>query len=184
MYVLWYENTEESRRKYLRNMFRVSRKMGAKGTGEVMEQLHELSRPFPAEFVHKAPKGKFGDYIQHSVIRQRLLSVVGPYSQEVKQILREDLLDKQGQSHTVITGVILALTVEIDGQLVTVEESGECEQPFNWRTDGARMKDAISDGVKRCAMAFGVGLHLWSQIDGKSEYFLDKQLEKALIDSE
>lgn len=145
-----------------------------------MEQLHELSRPFPKEFIHKAPKGKFGDYIQHSVIRQRLLSVVGPYSQEVKHILREDLIDKQGKTVTVVTGVILALTVEIDGQLVTVEESGECEHPLNKYTDGARMKDAISDAVKRCAMAIGVGLHLWSEFEGKSEYFLDKQLEKAL----
>ena len=41
-------------------------------------------------------------------------------------------------------------------------------------------KDAISDAVKRCAMAFGVGLHLWAQFEGKSEYFLDKQLEKGL----
>lgn len=145
-----------------------------------MEQLHELSRPFPKEFIHKAPKGKFGDYIQHSVIRQRLLSVVGPYSQEVKHILREDITDKQGQKQTVVTGVILALTVEIDGQLVTVEEAGECEHPLNKFTDGARMKDAISDAVKRCAMAVGVGLHLWSEFEGKSEYFLDKQLEKAL----
>ena len=40
------------------------------------------------------------------------------------------------------------------------------------------MKDAISDAVKRCAMALGIGLHLWSQFDGESEYFLDKQLEK------
>ena len=52
------------------------------------------------------------------------------------------------------------MTVEIDGQLVTVEEAGDVEQPFNWHTDGARLKDAISDAVKRCAMAFGVGLHL------------------------
>ena len=145
-----------------------------------MKQLYELSRPFPADFVHKAPAGKFGDYIQHSVIRQRLLSVVGPYSQEVKQVTREMLTDKQGNQKEVITGVILALTVEIDGQLVTIEEAGDVEQPFNWHTDGARLKDAISDAVKRCAMAFGVGLHLWSQFDGKSEYFLDKQLEKAL----
>ena len=145
-----------------------------------MKQLYELSRIFPEEFVHPAPAGKFGDYIQHSVIRQRLLSVVGPYSQEVKHLLREDVTDKQGQTHNVITGVVLALTVEIDGNLVTVEEAGECEQPFNWRTDGSRMKDAVSDAVKRCAMAFGVGLHLWAQFDGKSEYFLDKQLEKAL----
>ena len=145
-----------------------------------MEQLYELSRPFPEKFVHKAPAGKFGDYIQHSVIRQRLLSVVGPYSQEVKQIIREKLTDKQGVEKEVVTGVVLALTVEIDGQLVTIEEAGDVEQPFNWRTDGARMKDAISDAVKRCSMAMGVGLHLWAQFDGQSEYFLDKQLEKEL----
>ena len=136
-----------------------------------------LVRIFPEKFIHKNPTG-FGDYIQHSVIRQRLLSVLGGYSQEVKHIIREKLTDKQGVEREVITGVILALTVEIDGELVTIEEAGDVEQPFNWKTDGARMKDAISDAVKRCAMALGVGLHLWSQFDGQSEYFLDKQLEK------
>lgn len=145
-----------------------------------MEQLFELSRPFPKEFIHSAPKGKFGDYIQHSVIRQRLLSVLGVYSQEVKEIIREEVKDKQGNYKPIITGCVLALTVEIDGQLVTVEEVGDVENPFNWKTDGARLKDAVSDAVKRCAMAIGVGLHLWSQFEGKSEYFLDKQLEKAL----
>ena len=142
-----------------------------------MKQLYELSRIFPEKFIHKNPTG-FGDYIQHSVIRQRLLSVLGAYSQEVKHIIREKLTDKQGVEREVITGVVLALTVEIDGNLVTIEEAGDVEQPFNWKTDGARMKDAVSDAVKRCAMAFGVGLHLWSQFDGQSEYFLDKQLEK------
>lgn len=145
-----------------------------------MKQLHELSRPFPSEFVHKAPKGKFGDYIQHSVIRQRLLSVVGPYSQEVKEVLREEVKDKDGNIKSIVVGVVLALTIEVDGQLVTVEEAGDVENPFNWKTDGARLKDAVSDGLKRCAMAIGCGLHLWSQFEGKSEYFLDKQLEKAL----
>lgn len=148
-----------------------------------MEQLFELSRTFPEKFIHKNPTG-FGDYIQHSVIRQRLLSVVGPYSQEVKHIIRETLTDKQGKDKEVITGVVLALTVEIDGEVVTVEEAGDVEQPFNWKTDGARMKDAISDAVKRCAMAMGVGLHLWSQFDGQSEYFLDKQLEKGIEDGQ
>ena len=142
-----------------------------------MKQLYELSKVFPEKFIHKNPTG-FGDYIQHSVIRQRLLSVLGGYSQEVKQVLREKLTDKQGVEKEVIVGVVLALTVEIDGELVTVEEVGDVEQPFNWKTDGARLKDAVSDAVKRCAMAFGVGLHLWSQFDGQSEYFLDKQLEK------
>lgn len=144
-----------------------------------MEQLHELSRPFPKEFIHKNPSG-FGDYIQHSVIRQRLLSVLGAYDQEVKQIIREEVKDKQGNYRQIVTGVILALTVEIDGKKVTIEEVGDVENPFNWKTDGARMKDAVSDAVKRCAMGMGVGLHLWAQFEGKSEYFLDKQLEKAL----
>lgn len=143
----------------------------------VMKQLHELSKPFPKELIHKNPSG-FGDYIQHSVIRQRLLSVVGPYSQEVKEIVRGKVTDKQGNELEVVVGVILALTVEIDGQLVTIEEAGDVEKPLNWKTDGMRLKDAISDGVKRCAMAMGVGLHLWAQFEGKSEYFLDKQLEK------
>jgi len=107
-----------------------------------------------------------------------LLSVLGAYSQEVKHIIREKITDKQGVEREVVTGVVLALTVEIDGNLVTIEEVGDVEQPFNWKTDGARMKDAVSDAVKRCSMALGVGLHLWSQFDGESEYFLDKQLEK------
>lgn len=144
-----------------------------------MEQLHELSRPFPKEFIHKNPSG-FGDYIQHSVIRQRLLSVLGAYDQEVKQIIREEVKDKQGNYRQIVTGVILALTVEIDGKKVTIEEVGDVENPFNWKTDGARLKDAVSDAIKRCAMGMGVGLHLWAQYEGKSEYFLDKQLEKAL----
>ncbi len=148
-----------------------------------MKQLYELSKPFPENFIHKNPTG-FGDYIQHSVIRQRLLSVLGGYSQEVKHIIREKLTDKQGVEKEVVVGVVLALTVEIDGELVTVEEVGDVEQPFNWKSDGARLKDAVSDGVKRCAMALGVGLHLWSQFEGKSEYFLDKQLAKDFGDEE
>ena len=144
-----------------------------------MEQLHELSRPFPKEFIHKNPSG-FGDYIQHSVIRQRLLSVLGAYDQEVKQVIREEVKDKQGNYRQIVTGVVLALTVEIDGKKVTIEEVGDVENPCNWKTDGARLKDAVSDAVKRCAMGMGVGLHLWAQFEGKSEYFLDKQLEKAL----
>ena len=63
---------------------------------------------------------------------------------------------------------------------MSVVEAGDVEKPDNWKTNGARMKDAMSDAIKRCAMALGVGLHLWSQMKGKDEYFLDKQLEKEL----
>ena len=43
-----------------------------------MEQLYELSRPFPESLVKQKP-GKFAaSYVEHSVISQRLLEVVGP----------------------------------------------------------------------------------------------------------
>ena len=135
-----------------------------------MEQLYDLSRRFPDKFIHKNPSG-FGDYIQHSVIRQRLLSVLGAYSTDVVETIYDD---------NMITGVVLKLSCVIDGQEISVVEAGDVENPSNWKTNGARMKDAMSDAIKRCAMALGVGLHLWSQIDGEDEYFLDKQLEKEL----
>ncbi len=135
-----------------------------------MNQLYELSRRFPDKFIHKNPSG-FGDYIQHSVIRQRLLTVLGAYSTDIVETLYDD---------GIITGVVLKLSCVIDGKEISVVEAGDVENPSNWKTNGARMKDAMSDAIKRCAMALGVGLHLWSQIDGQDEYFLDKQLEKQL----
>ena len=139
-----------------------------------MNQLYELSRRFPDKFIHKNPSG-FGDYIQHSVIRQRLLTVLGAYSTDIVETLYDD---------GIITGVVLKLSCVIDGKEISVVEAGDVENPTNWKTNGARMKDAMSDAIKRCAMSLGVGLHLWSQIDGADEYFLDKQLEKAINEKE
>lgn len=141
--------------------------------------LQELSKPFPQKYIHKNPTG-FGEYIQHSVIRQRLLSVLGPYEQRIVQIVKEELTDKTGTLKTVTTGVVLEMTFNIAGRDVSIQEIGDVEQPFNWKTEGARLKDAVSDAVKRCAMGIGCGLHLWSQFEGKSEYFLDQQLTKEL----
>ena len=139
------------------------------GRDRSMEQLYELSKRFPEKFIHDNPSG-FGDYIQHSVIRQRLLSVLGAYSTDIVEIIYD---------REIITGVILQLSCVVDGQEVSVVEAGDVEKPDNWKTNGARMKDAMSDAIKRCAMSLGVGLHLWSQINGQDEYFLDKQIEKA-----
>ena len=141
--------------------------------------LHELAKPFPQKYIHKNPTG-FGEYIQHSVIRQRLLSVLGPFEQRVIQVFKEEMTDKQGKTKTVTTGVVLEMTFNIAGRDISVQEVGDVEQPFNWKTEGARMKDAVSDAVKRCAMAIGCGLHLWARHEGKSEYFLDQQLSKEL----
>ena len=134
-----------------------------------MNQLEQLAQRFPDKFIHDNPSG-FGDYIQHSVIRQRLLSVLGAYSTKIV----ETIYDEGG----IVTGVVLELTCEIDGQKISIQEAGDVEKPTNWKTNGARMKYAMSDAIKRCAMALCVGLHLWSQMGDQDEYFLDKQLAK------
>lgn len=93
----------------------------------------------------------------------------------------------------VVVGVIARLSVDVKGnslapdKLITsdtpdssltsvdrwvAEEAGDCEEPHNWKTDGQRLKDAMSDAYKRCAMRWGCGLHLWSQ----KEYFLHESL--------
>ena len=152
-----------------------------------MSQLRELARPFPDTYVHRNPSGG-GDYVKHHVVVQRLLSIVGPYDFRVVQVIRGDVMPippnpngktdraKRGAPmlSNVVVGVICSLDVEIDGRQVHVEDAGDCEQPHNWPTDGARLKDACSDAIKRCAARLGLGLHLWSQ----EEYWLDAWFEK------
>lgn len=142
-------------------------------------QLERLAKPFPARYVKKPPTGKYGSYVEHSAITQALLDRVGPYDFTIKEVLWAAVPERKKKYGTIlpaiertITGAICALTVEIDGRRVTIEEVGDCEDPHNWNTEGARLKDATSDAIKRCAMRIGLGLHLWAQED----YFLDKAL--------
>ena len=137
-----------------------------------MRQLTKLSQPFPDAYVEKAPKGKYGSFVAHHVINQALLATVGPFDFRCVQIIRSYVpprVDKESgevkksEINDAVTGVIARLTVEIDGRTVSIEEAGDCEDPQNWNTDGARLKDAMSDALKRCAMRLGLGIHLWAQ---------------------
>jgi hypothetical protein len=146
--------------------------------------LAELARPFPTDFVER----KDGqDYVAHHIVTQRLLSVVGPFDFELVQVIRGDVAamapDPNARSrrakagtpalHNIVVGGIWRLTATIDGHQVRVEEVGDVGDVHNWAHDGARLKDAASDALKRCAMRLGLGLHLWAQ----EHYFLDQQLK-------
>lgn len=133
-----------------------------------MKQLYELARPFPASLIKQKP-GKFAAaYVEHSVISQRLLEVVGPHTFTV---------DKPVQNPDgVVVGCLATLTVEVDGRTVTITEVGDVEHPSG--NNAANLKNASSDALKRCAMRLGVGLHLWSQ----DNYYLDKALAKRAED--
>lgn len=140
-----------------------------------MSQLERLAKPFPDRLIHSNPSGG-GSYVKHSVVTEKLLAVLGPFDFELVEVVRGHVAAvapnptgksgkaKQGSPALVdgIVGAVCRLSVVIDGRATHVEEVGDCEQPHNWPHDGARLKDAMSDALKRCAMRVGVTLHLWS----------------------
>jgi hypothetical protein len=134
------------------------------------EQMYELSRPFPSSLVKQKP-GKFAaSYVEHSVVSQRLLEVVGPHDFAVDRIVTSP--------DGIVQGCTATLTVEVDGRRVSVTEVGDVEHPGT--NNGSNLKNASSDALKRCAMRLGIGLHLWSQ----ENYYLDKALEKRRTQGE
>lgn len=133
-----------------------------------MDQLYELARPFPEQLVKQKP-GKFAaSYVEHSVVSQRLLEVVGPYDFAVDRIVTSP--------DGVVVGCTATLRAQVDGSIVSITEVGDVERPGD--NNGSNLKNAASDALKRCAMRLGVGLHLWSQ----ENYYLDRALEKRRAD--
>jgi hypothetical protein len=112
-------------------------------TASVWERLRE---PFPKEAIQQIDKG-WGpmDYVDQALVTDRLIQVDPEYKLEhIWTIDDEKMLESKCS-----VGVILRLT--ING--VSREEFG----------DGANLKEAFSDGLKRCAMRFGVALDLWGK---------------------
>jgi hypothetical protein len=129
-----------------------------------MTELQELARPVPSSLIKQKP-GKFqASYVEHSVIVQRLLEVVGPFTFRVDELIR----DADGT----VSGCLASLEVTIDGRPVVIREVGDVEHPTS--NAGQNAKSASSDALKRCAMRLGLGLHLW----GQENYYLDKALAK------
>jgi hypothetical protein len=143
-----------------------------------MSDLALLCKPFADRLVHKNPSGG-GQYVKHSVVNQKLLMVVGPFDFELVQIIRGHVAaiapNPDGKSQRAregrpaledsVVAVIARLRLTVDGIPMVLEEAGEVEEPHNWPHDGSRLKDAMSDAFKRCAMRAGVGLHMWAQED-------------------
>jgi hypothetical protein len=129
-----------------------------------MSQLSELARKFPDTLVKQKP-GKFAaSYVEHGVIVQRLLEVVGPFTFTVDEAITN--------ADGTVVGCLATLAVEVDGNRVHITEVGDVEHPGN--NNGSNLKNASSDALKRCAMRLGLGLHLWT---GEA-YYLDRSLGK------
>jgi hypothetical protein len=133
-------------------------------------QLTALAKPYRPDLVKAPAQGKYGSYVSHYVANQKALAILGPHSFELVNLIR-------GENNRV-EGCTARLTAEIDGRTVSITEVGDCEQPTNWKTDGARAKDALSDAYKRCLMRLGSGLHLYVKAD-EAPYFLYDYLTKG-----
>ena len=127
------------------------------------EQLTKLSRPFPKRFIEQKGTSFRADYVSHSTVTEFLLGILGSYSFEHVCWIQGD---------TGLEGGIFRLTAEVDGKKVVIEEVGAIERPTS--IAGEKAKDIASDGIKRCAMRLGLGLHLWSQ----EKYVLHQILSK------
>jgi hypothetical protein len=130
------------------------------------ETYKKLTKDFPKSVVKKAPPGKFGDYVPHHIYTQRLVDVIpGKYNFKY-----EALRDKDGA----LAGAKCIL--EIDG-LGTIEEVGDVDsnQLKNNNTESELLKLAVSDGIKRCCMRFGIGLELWTGGVTEEEHYAVQQ---------
>ncbi len=93
-----------------------------------MSQLADLARPFPDVLIHENPAGG-GSYVKHATVVQRLLAAVGPFSFEIRDVIRGDVRaippnpdanSRRGKEGSpaltnAIVGAICSLSVTVDG---------------------------------------------------------------------
>lgn len=144
-------------------------------------ELRQLAQPMGAGFVETVDKGTYkANYINHAIITQRALSVVGPFSFEVVRLIDgniDEYTDNNNKTYLARVGVLGALcklTVLIDNREVTITEVGSIDIPA-MQNDAENAKDATSDAFKRCWMRTGLGLEMW--VKDPKKYFLPKQLD-------
>ena len=130
------------------------------------KELKELITPFPANYIKSKPGGRGGDYVEHGVVRQRLLDTVGFYDWRIEREIYDE-----GK----LTGCIGTLTIYVDGRPFTVQGAGDVE--FDQGSNASNLKHAESDAIKRAAMNLGLGLHLWC---GDNYFIYDKNIKKEL----
>ena len=126
------------------------------------ETHKKLTANFPKSVVKKAPQGKYGDYVPHHIYTKRLVDVVGGKYNFTYDIIRD--------KDNAVVGA--KCTLEI-ADLGTVQEVGDVDRHALARnlTESEILKLAVSDGIKRCCMRFGIGLELWTGDTTEEEHY-------------
>jgi hypothetical protein len=140
----------------------------------------QLSKAWNKKFV-KQKKQSFGDvdYVDHTQVTQKLIALIPDLEMKLGSYVYDKIEDENGNTRKFLTGVDYTISGTIDGEFRTVTEAGMCDKPFynedprKISNNGQRLKECISDAVKRCAMRLGVGIELYD-----SEAWLSNYLDK------
>lgn len=131
--------------------------------------LKALIKNFPKEVVKDAPKGKFGKYVPHHIVTQRLVDVIpGGYDFTYEEVRGKD---------NAIVGAKCKLYIKDLDQ--TIEEVGDVDiHALERNTESEVLKLAVSDGIKRCCMRIGLGLELWTGGITEEEFYAQGETTK------
>ena len=141
----------------------------------------QISKPWNKTFVKSANKG-FGnvDYVEHTQVTQKLIALIPDLDITTGDIIYDKIKDVNGVSRKFVTGLRVILTGTVDGNRIRREDYGMCDKPFfhenpnKVHNNGQRIKECMSDGIKRAAMRMGVGIELYD-----TEAWLSTYLEKT-----
>ena len=150
----------------------------------------QISKPWNKTFVKSVNKG-FGniDYVEHTQVTQKLIALVPDLDITTDNVIYDTIEDVNGVSRKFVTGLRVILTGTVDGHLITREDYGMCDKPFfhenpnKVQNNGQRIKECMSDGIKRAAMRMGVGIELYDTDAWLSSY-LEKTNKKENIVTE
>jgi len=128
----------------------------------------ELSKAWNKSFV-KQLKMSYGsiDYVEHTQVTQKLIALIPDVQMKLESHIYDKVEDENGVRRKFLTGVVYTISGTIDGEFRTVTEAGMCDKPFfaegnrKVSNNGERLKECISDAIKRCAMRLGVGIELY-----------------------
>ena len=146
----------------------------------------ELSKAWNKSVVKKLPVSykKDGiDYVEHTQVTQKLIALIPDVQMELIDVFYDTHYNIDGDKLTILSGCTYKISGTIDGQLRSVVEAGMCDKPFeseNRRVsnNGERLKESISDAIKRCGMRLGIGIELYDTNSWLSGY-LDPQAKES-----
>ena len=114
------------------------------------EQVKQCLVPFPPEIIKQKGGSFAADYVDHGHVTERLLQIDPEWTWE------PCATDENGVPILVVLGQMSYLWGRMTVCGVTRIDVGSVETKKN-----EVLKEAVSDCIKRCAMRFGVALHLW-----------------------